>query len=219
MEAPAASDDGGDQAAAFVPHGHDLRHHGERNLFGAAATEIEADGGVEAPHLVLGEAGLEQAAPAFLLRGLAAEGPDVEGGAGEGGAQGGVVELGVVGEDGDGGPRGEADLAERLVGPRRDHPVGLREARRIGEGRARIDDDRPIAERPGEPHERDRDVDAADDHERGRGADEVDEELELAGGLASPAPSFEGRPGRGPHLVGRRPGGHAPVGEDEARAE
>ena len=92
---------------------------------------------------------LEQARAALVLRSPAAHRADV----GRLGAQRdlkrGVVELRVVGEDRDVGGAVDAELSERLVGPRGDDLLGLWKPHLGGERLARVADERAPARRPG----------------------------------------------------------------------
>ncbi len=92
--------------------------------------------------------------------------------------EGRLVELGIVGEDGDVGVGQDLDLLQCLVGPALDDAVGVGEAlggRQLGAG---VGDDDIEAERLGEAGERLRDVDRAEDEERRRRRKGLDEDLD-----------------------------------------
>ena len=133
--------------------------------------------------------GRQQPLAPVRLRAAAAHGADVRRLGGQRERQRGVVQLGVVRQDGDvGGAVDAAELLEGLLRPCGDHLVGVREALAGGELGARVARRRSAsrtcaarrAERRGV-------VDGAEDHEpRLRGGD-VDEQRRPAGRRAAPS--------------------------------
>ena len=65
---------------------------------------------------------------------------------------------------------------ERLLRPRDDHLLGVREARRLREARPRVDHERPPAGGAREPAQRGREVDRAEDDQPRRRERDVDEQ-------------------------------------------
>ncbi len=127
----------------------------------------------------------------IALRLAAADRPDVAAVAAERLDDRRLVELDVVGQDGDGVLRPEPDLVGDLVRPADDQPVDLvrRETLRRRERRAAIDDDRLVTELAGEADERSSDLDGTDDDQPGPGGKRLDEDrpaLDLDGPRGSP---------------------------------
>ena len=94
-----------------------------------------------------------------------------------------LVELHVVGQDGDRVVRPEPDLVGHLVRPADDQPVDPvgREALRGRERGAAVDDDRLVARARGaRPDERPGDLDRAHDDEPGPDRERLDEDLAAA---------------------------------------
>ena len=144
-------------------------------------------------------AGGPQPLAAIALRLAAADRADVAAAAVERLDDRRLVELHVVGQDRDRVVRPQADLLGDLVGPADDQPVDRvgREAFRRRERRAAVDDDRLVAQLAGEPDERPRDLDRADDDEPGLDRERLDEDR-AALDLDGPRGASEQRvPGRG----------------------
>ena len=158
---------------------------------------------------------------AALLRAAGAHRADVGGLGAQRDDQRRVVELRVVREDGDRGRAVDAaEALERLLRPCRDDLLGVREALRLGEARAGIDDERAPAGRAGEPAQRGREVDGAEDEQPRRRERDVDEQRRVAL-LAALGPldphQLVGVAGGGvlEHLVAERALAWSPSGSDE----
>ena len=88
-----------------------------------------------------------------------------------------VVELRVVREHGDRGRAVDAaEPRERLLRPRGDDLLGVREARGLREAGARVDHERPPAGGAREPAQRGGEVDGAEDDQPRRRERDVDEQ-------------------------------------------
>ena len=113
-----------------VPLGDDLGHDRERRLGRRPAAEVEPDRPPEAGEVGLRHPGREQPRPPVGLRLARPDRPDVAAAAAQRLDDRRLVELHVVGQDGDRVGRPEADLLGHLVGPADDEPVDVREALR-----------------------------------------------------------------------------------------
>ena len=100
-------------------------------------------------------------------------------------------------QNGDGRRAVRRDAAERRVRPLVHDLVGVREAFRVAEGLAGIDQNRPEPQRLREGHERDRDVHASHDDEAGRGTEHVDEDLSISRRDPAARAGRQGRAGLG----------------------
>ena len=76
-----------------------------------------------------------------------------------------LVELHVVGQDGNRVVRAQADVLRDLVGPADDQPIHVREPLGGGERGPAVDDDRLVAKLCGQPDQRARDLHRTDDDE------------------------------------------------------
>jgi hypothetical protein len=105
------------QPCVPVRMGDDFR--GDRNgrLLGRAGTEVEPDGGTQPYELLVGDIGFAQEAEAFVVGAPGAHGADVADRQVEGEPEQGDVELGVVGEDADGGAGVYLGVFQVAVGP------------------------------------------------------------------------------------------------------
>ena len=167
-------------ARAAIPLGDDLREDREGGLGRRPAAEVEPDRTAQLGEFRLADAGLEQPRAPIALRLLRADGADVATAAPERLDDGRLVELHVVGEDGDRVVRPEADLVGDLVGPADDQPIDIGEPLGCGERRAAIDDDGLEAELAREPDERSRDLDGPDDHQARPDREDLDEQRAAA---------------------------------------
>ena len=134
---------------------------------------------MHARQLVLGESFLAQRVEAVLVRLAAPDGPDVAGLLLQHRAQSRQVELRVVSQHDDVCRVVDRDLGHRLIRPRDDQLVGLRESLFGGELRARVDHRYAIAHQLGETVQGDRDVDRADDDQVGRTPKRLDKYIAL----------------------------------------
>ena len=144
-------------------------------------------GAADALELGLLDALGEQPLAALGLRAARAHGADVAGVRAQRQHQRGVVELRVVREDGDRGRAVDAaELVERVLRPRGDDLLGVREPRRLREAGPRVDHERPPACGLGERAECGREVDRAEDDQPRRRVGDVDEQVAVALGALGP---------------------------------
>jgi hypothetical protein len=113
--------------------GDDLGGDGDGCLLGGVGAEVEADRGVQAGELVVGYADCAQGVEAVVMGASGAHDADVADREVEGQVQEGDVELGVVGEDADGGAGVDFGVFQVAVGPVDDYFVGVGEAGGGGE--------------------------------------------------------------------------------------
>ena len=121
--------------------------------------------------------GREEPGPAIGLRLPRPDRADVAAAATERLDDRGLVELHVVGQDRDRVGRPQADLVGDLVRPADHERVDVGEPLPRGECRPPVDDDRRVAQLPGDPRQRHGDLHGADDDEAERGREALHEEL------------------------------------------
>jgi hypothetical protein len=111
------------------------------------------------------------------VRAPASDGPHVEGAGVESNIQGGVVDLGVVRQNGDGAPAVNPQLRHCLFRPLYHDLIRLRKALAVGETGAWIDNRDPESKGFGHPDERDGRVNGADDDQVGWGKEGLNQHL------------------------------------------
>ena len=165
-------------------------------LLRADCPEVEAQRGGDPLEILVGEPELEQPLATDGLRAPGAHRADEPRGRAQRDLQGRVVELRIVGQHRDRGGRIDpADPGERLLGPGRDHLLGIGEPLGRGKSGPRVDHVRPPAGIARQRAQGRRDIDRTEqDQPRGR-AHDVDEQGAAALGALGPNQLGRGRRG------------------------
>ena len=156
------------RSLAGVAGAYHLRHDGQRNFLRGAAAQIEPDGRMQAIQNCWCEARVQQALPAFGVGGRAAQRAHLKSRAGQRQQQAGVVQLGIMREQGDGGVGVDAQCCQRSIRPRCKQLVRMREAFGAAKRTPRIHHHGAVAQCVGQRTQRHGNVHAANNDERGR---------------------------------------------------
>ena len=144
---------------------NNLGHDREGRLGRGPAAQVEAYRATQPCQILLPHPGGDQPLAAIGLSLARTDGTDVAAAAAQGLDDRRLVELHIVAQDRHRVVRAEGDLVGDLVGPTDDETIRRREAVRRDERGPPINNDRLVAELPGEPYERSGDLDGADDDE------------------------------------------------------
>ena len=105
--------------------GDHLREDGQGNFFGRTSTEIESDGCVDAPEIVLCKAFLSQLFQSLFMSAPAAQCADISCLGAKSLCQGGDIEFHIVSESQDEGGLIELFSGQNFVGPFKNQSVSI----------------------------------------------------------------------------------------------
>src|SRR4051795_2560960 len=167
---------------AALSYSDDFGHDADCHLFWRIGPDVESNRTANATDRLIADTGRAQAIFALTIRLSAADGADIARPCFQRSDQSRLIELGIMGQDGDIGVSIDCVGRQRLIGPGDEYLVRFGEPVLRREHRAGIVDQHAEPEHLRQPSEGLGDMYSSENDERGRGGIDIVEEIDLPGG-------------------------------------